>query len=159
MFRNNNQGDMSHIRVGGLRRHLRGGSPLPPLLLAQALVLAVLMPGCSSFKLKTHVFTANKVLVDIDRGSASAAQFLRLGMLSNVSIGNPFVVDALRRYPSAFRAGVLGPDCFPDMIGGQQWVHIDKGAADGVPAGVPFEKRTFAQWRSIDYGEGGRRTA
>jgi hypothetical protein len=52
-----------------------------------------------------------------------------------VSIGGrsyavrPEVVDALRKWPSFYRAGTIGPDGFPDLTYGQSVIHPDRTGA------------------------------
>lgn len=38
---------------------------------------------------------------------------------------DPEILDALRRFPEAYRAGVLGPDAYPDLYVGQAMIHPD----------------------------------
>jgi len=90
------------------------------------LLMLGLLASSSSFKLLTHIATANEALKDIivPLGSSGKPDFKRaslgeLGTLRDVPASNPFVVEAVTRYRSEFRAGVLGPDCFPDLVGGQ----------------------------------------
>jgi hypothetical protein len=78
-----------------------------------------------------------------------------LGLLSKISITNKFVIESIKDYPSYLRAGVLGPDCFPDLVAGQIYVHVNKGAVTEEeeaksPSDRTFEQRTFDQWRSVD---------
>jgi hypothetical protein len=78
-------------------------------------------------------------------------------------IRNPFVVDGVRRSPKFFRAGVCGPDCFPDLGQGQLLVHVNRGCERvdlmGLDAhkcfaasSLPFERRRLSAYRSVDYG-------
>ncbi len=67
-------------------------------------------------KSKTHIFMANLLIED-----------LRSGVLCLPGIGNfaphPDVRSAILNHPSAFRAGSVGPDFYPDMVFGQAVIH------------------------------------
>ena len=71
------------------------------------------------WKINTHLFAANKALADA----------LNDGMVTIPPFGDipiaPAALQALRAYPAAYRAGVIGPDLFPDMIFGGWIIHSD----------------------------------
>ena len=136
-------------------------------VLLQLLLLGV---GVEGFKLKTHVYIANRARAGALKGLNGSRQ-VQLGLMK-ANITNRFVLEAIQDYPDIFRAGVLGPDCFPDLIAGQVFVHVNKGA-EGVEdekggivveggfkhdtynttaSDTPFEDRSYEQWRSIDNG-------
>ena len=112
-----------------------------------------------AFKLKTHIAVANEALGAIK--TSGGAPTVTVAPMGDLAIHNDEVVLALRLFPEYFRAGVTGPDTFPDLVGGQMFVHVNKGAllceespaAPGCEtADVPMEERGFDSWRSIDYG-------
>ena len=91
---------------------------------ALALGLATLLPAepARAFKPYTHTVVGNTAMADaVDDG--------------RVSIGGrsyavrPKVVDALRKWPSYYRAGTIGPDGFPDLTYGQSVIHPDRTGA------------------------------
>jgi hypothetical protein len=47
-------------------------------------------------------------------------------------VARPDIHDALARYPAYFRAGVLGPDAYPDILFGQQVIHPEEHHAEGA---------------------------
>src|SRR5258706_4506710 len=138
--------------------------PLPSLFQAAwavALLMAITSPGVLAFKLKTHVIIADRSLAAIS--GAPAAASIDIAGIGPTGLHNAEVVEAVRAYPRFYRAGTLGPDAYPDLIGGQLWVHVNKGNEDVeecaassssgcIPNGVPFEARTFDRWRAIDNG-------
>lgn len=113
---------------------------------AALLAAALLVLGPTSayaFSTKTHVILANQVLADARDGKLSVPG------LGNLDPQNQEIINAILRFPEAFRAGVLGPDNYPDLIGGQIWVHANRGTN---ALNKKFEERTLSQFRSIDYG-------
>ncbi|QEG30332.1 PLAT/LH2 domain protein [Gemmata obscuriglobus] len=88
-----------------------------------------------AWKPKTHVYLAEEAMKDAnDDGLVTFYEVdpttnqLRKGVDGKpVKIGDymvdPRILEALRRYPDQFRAGVLGPDAFPDILTGQQIIH------------------------------------
>lgn len=83
-------------------------------------VLALAM-GSMAFKPKTHLFSGNQVVA-----------------ATNLTIaGKTYAFDARAKtaidtYPRYYRAGVVGPDAFPDIIFGQGQVHPDTRCANGL---------------------------
>lgn len=51
---------------------------------------------------------------------------------------DPLVFAALTQYPSRYRAGVIGPDGYPDMLTGQQVAHTDSNARGGSDAWLAY---------------------
>lgn len=111
----------------------------------------------AAFKSKAHVAVANAAMSELD-GFRIANMF----GLGPIALGNEEVMAAIRDYPDQFRAGALGPDSYPDLFAGQYWVHVNKGCPEGPPcvdasgaaltaSGVVLDKRSFGQWRPIDY--------
>jgi hypothetical protein len=80
------------------------------------------------WKINTHLFAANKALADaIHDGMVTIPPFGEIPVA-------PAALQALRAYPSAYRAGVIGPDLFPDMVFGGWIIHSDtpnEWTADG----------------------------
>lgn len=129
--------------------------------LAFVALLSVVPCAASAFDLRGHLYVAGATLRALDAGGGSSIELDGLGSLP---IMNDEAALAVRRFPAYFRAGSLGPDVFPDPVVGRADGHADKGNRAGldlercratpgcVPGGVPFEERTFAQWRPVDYG-------
>jgi hypothetical protein len=107
------------------------------------LIVAVLLWVISSFgyapdafawKPTTHVYLAEQAMLDaINDGKITVYRVdYQTGKViseggSPVKVGDyevePEILDALRKYPSHYRAGVLGPDAYPDILTGQQVIH------------------------------------
>lgn len=127
--------------------------------LTWVVILAIFCSDALAFKLKTHLIIANRSMAAITGPAASAT--IDVPGFEAIRVYNPEVVEAVRQYPQYYRAGTLGPDAYPDLIGGQLWVHVNKGNEkveecpppdNCVPNGVAFEDRQFDHWRSIDNG-------
>jgi hypothetical protein len=116
------------------------------LLLALLAIGFLWAPPAFAYKTKTHVILANRVLADAQDGKLTIP-----GLGSAVDPQNQDLIEGLKAYPEAFRAGVLGPDNYPDLAAGQIWVHSNQGdnAEDHAKT---FEQRKVEDWRSIDYG-------
>lgn len=122
---------------------------VPPII---ALVLAALNPlPAAAFKMKAHLVTANRAMNSIVHQNGEW-QVSMDKMGTHFPILNDEAVEAIRFFPTYYRAGALGPDAFPDLIAGQLWTHVNKGAEFGVASDVLLENRPFNAWRSIDYG-------
>jgi hypothetical protein len=87
-----------------------------------------------AWKPTTHVYLAEKAMADaLDDGKITIYKVnYQTGKVifeggSPVKMGDyevdPGILDALRKYPSHYRAGVLGPDAYPDILTGQQIIH------------------------------------
>ncbi len=71
------------------------------------------------WKINTHLFAANKALADaINDGMVTIAPYGEFPVAASA-------LQALRAAPSAYRAGVLAPDLFPDMYVGGWFIHSD----------------------------------
>ena len=88
--------------------------------------LAVAAPDAGAWGLKTHLLIAEKVLADLDRYDCK----VDLGLFKPGQPGERQfhsvprdVCDAIRMHRAEFRAGVLGPDVFPDFVVGQTTTH------------------------------------
>src|SRR4051794_584485 len=111
---------------------------LGPALIATLTLATVLANSQRAFawKPKTHEYLAEVAYRDaVDDGLVTiyatdyqrgAIRRLR-GNNNKVVIGTyrvyPPILEALRKYPAHFRAGVLGPDAYPDIATGQQIIH------------------------------------
>jgi len=85
-----------------------------------ALVVAV---PASAFKPSTHEQSAFEAF---DDAVADGVVTFRLddGSVVDAPVA-PEILAALRAYPEAYRAGVLGPDAYPDIYVGQAMIHPD----------------------------------
>ncbi len=81
-----------------------------------------------AWKPRTHVYLAEQALQDaLDDGKVTIYETdyrtgKILGTLGAFPV-DPKVLAALKQYPKQYRAGVLGPDAYPDIATGQQIVH------------------------------------
>lgn len=105
-------------------------------LLAGAAALGVALSGQPAYawKPKTHIYLAEEVLRDaLDNGKVTLyetdqASGRIVGALGEFDV-DPKILAALRAAPDQFRAGVLGPDAYPDILTGQQIIHPDEALA------------------------------
>ncbi|RYG22496.1 hypothetical protein EON82_16910 [bacterium] len=91
-----------------------------------ALLLIFASLPALAWKPQTHIYAANRALELVYGGSDSV-----------VINGRPYAVDsriasAIRNYPAYYRAGVVGPDGFPDIYVGQAFIHPDTRANNGT---------------------------
>ena len=115
------------------------------------LALLGLIPAqTNAFKLKTHIQTANLALAGTRAPRTNHHAAVYVSNLRQWLLADSTIVRAVLNHPTYFRAGVLGPDCFPDLVMGQFNVHVNRGSPK--PSGHTFESRKINQWRSIDYG-------
>jgi hypothetical protein len=92
---------------------------LSKLLLATAIVVICGSNGTRAWKVDAHVWIAAEVLKDAIDGTIS----LKVGD-TNVRINlPPRHAAALRAHPRLYLLGSLGPDAFPDVLGGQMVIH------------------------------------
>lgn len=89
--------------------------------IAIAACLGLTAPA-SAWGLKTHLWIGEKILEEVNRSGEQCVLDLGLKGSSRYTL-NSEVCAALRQHPAAFRAGVLGPDVFPDFIVGQVTTH------------------------------------
>lgn len=61
---------------------------------------------------------------------------------------DPLVFAALTEYSSRYRAGVIGPDGYPDMLTGQQVAHTDSNSRGGSDAWLTY---LYQQGRAGNY--------
>ena len=94
-----------------------------------ASALCAITQGVPGFSLDTHLYIATKVLDDALSGSISVCAGEALVSAkpgSRCARRYPIpaaTLAALKSSPSAFLAGALGPDVFPDFITSQVTVH------------------------------------
>lgn len=109
-----------------------------------------LQPTALAWKPKTHVYLAEEALADaIDDGNVTIYQVdyrtgQIIGELGEYEV-EPSLVEALRDYPSQFRAGVVGPDAYPDLHVGQQLIHP---SPDGNSGGTNSDEWLAYLWQS-----------
>ena len=95
------------------------------VLLVTIIACGAMMTSVSAWKTKTHGYSANLLLSEASDGYVTVDGI-------NYKIPDEFK-EALTKYPSAFRAGVLGPDFYPDMLTGQSYIHpYDTKSGTGV---------------------------
>lgn len=89
-------------------------------------------PATLAWKPTTHVYLAEEALKDaLDDGKVTiyAVDYTN-GQVTDQVIGefevSPVILQALKDYSAQYRAGVLGPDAYPDMLTGQQVIHPQK---------------------------------
>jgi formylglycine-generating enzyme required for sulfatase activity len=95
------------------------------------LVISLSFPSYA-WKPYTHVYLAEQAINDaledgyIEIFDAKTKQFIGRYQVDNS------VVDAIKQYKSQYRAGVLGPDAYPDLITGQQIIHSNNKSVNGT---------------------------
>lgn len=82
---------------------------------------ALIAQDAHAWGLKTHLWIAEKIQSDL-QSAASGRCSLGVGLERRYTIPKE-ACDAIRQHPAEFRAGVLGPDVFPDFISGQVSTH------------------------------------
>ncbi len=85
-------------------------------------------------KSKTHIFMANLLIEDLKRGT------LILPGIGNFAPASE-LRTAILKFPSAFRAGAVGPDFYPDMLFGQAVIHPEQS---GKWLDLMFERLTYS---------------
>ena len=81
-----------------------------------------------AWKPTTHVYAGEIALKDaLDDGRVTipkldASTGEVVGMLGSYAV-EPRLLAALRSHPQHYRAGILGPDAYPDIVTGQQVIH------------------------------------
>lgn len=93
------------------------------LLLFSFFFLCLLSNPVYAYKLETHVWISQQVIND-----ATDDMHLTIEPFGEFKV-NQDLYNAMLQYPNEFRMGSIGPDGFPDLIGGQLTVH------PGVPTG------------------------
>ena len=101
--------------------------------------LAAVSPA-HAWKPKTHIYLAEEALrdaIDDDKVTLYETDYRTgkiIGELGQFKV-DPEVLAALKSAPQQYRAGVLGPDAYPDILTGQQVIHPDAAHAVGQGAG------------------------
>lgn len=98
------------------------------LLLAIALIWSAALPA-NAWKPHDHIYAANRAIELILSGVNAVEVDGRTYQV------DPRVADAIRSYPTAYRAGVIGPDGFPDLYVGQKCIHPDTITENGTLSG------------------------
>ncbi|MBI4509717.1 MAG: zinc dependent phospholipase C family protein, partial [Deltaproteobacteria bacterium] len=102
--------------------------------LGAALMAATVTLGATTvaqaWKPETHVYLAEEARKDALDGSVSIHQAdfwgnSLKGLLNDYKVRED-ILSALKTYPQYYRAGVLGPDAYPDLMFGQQTIHPEK---------------------------------
>jgi hypothetical protein len=99
-----------------------------------AIVASCILAGPAfAWKPTTHAYLASQAVDDaLDDGEVSIG-VLDSGDLLTFAVA-PETLEALRNAMPQYRAGVLGPDAYPDLLTGQQVIHPDE-AMSGVASG------------------------
>ena len=108
------------------------------LCLLGALPGALISPRHAfAWKPNTHAYLADQARIDaVDDGKVTISQVdYRSGQILRV-LGEYEVeqstLDAIRQFPAQYRAGVVGPDAYPDILTGQQAIHPNKEDVGGT---------------------------
>lgn len=115
--------------------------PLPTLgLMATLATLGIATAPAHAWKPKTHIYLAEQALKDaLDNGKVTIYETNYrtgkvVGVLGEFPV-DPRILAALKASPKQFRAGVLGPDAYPDITTGQCLIHPHQASAlDGQVA-------------------------
>ncbi|MBP7416044.1 MAG: hypothetical protein KA831_05270, partial [Pyrinomonadaceae bacterium] len=81
-----------------------------------------------AWKPTTHVYLAERALEDaLDNGMVTIERLdpttgKVVGVIGEYAVDTA-VLDALKKNPDQYRAGILGPDAYPDVLTGQQVIH------------------------------------
>jgi hypothetical protein len=101
------------------------------------LVLGILAnaPPALAWKPTTHVYLGQQALKDaLDDGKVSIyrVDYKNGKVLSKIGDYpvDSNILSALKANPSQYRAGILGPDAYPDILTGQQVIHPDPGSTN-----------------------------
>jgi len=91
------------------------------------ILLSLIVSCCFAWKPTTHVYLALQAVEDAQDGYITLHSVnYGTGEISGV-IGeypvDPLILNAIRNYPAQYRAGILGPDAYPDILTGQQVIH------------------------------------
>lgn len=103
------------------------------------LLLPLLLAGTSllAFDTRTHVWIAQEVINDLEDGKVTIEPF------GDFSV-DPDTVSAILNNKRIYRMGNIGPDGFPDVVGGQVTVH--PGLEDGY---IDDQAETLVEgWKS-----------
>jgi len=107
------------------------------------LLMAVFSTPAYAWKPNTHVFLAEQAMKDaVDDGKVSIYRTdyengQRLDKIGDYEV-DAELLSALRANPQQYRAGVIGPDAYPDIWTGQQVIHPDKSRPDGTNSWLEY---------------------
>ncbi len=89
--------------------------------------LNLFIPSAMAWKPYTHVFLAEEVLSDIEDDNKITMYTVNNEAGTKDEFGkyevSPDLLNAIKKHGAQFRAGVLGPDAYPDILTGQQSIH------------------------------------
>ncbi len=91
-------------------------------------LLVALSPAepAHAWKPPTHLFGAEHALLDATVDGTITIPDPSGDPAKTISVAaNPTIVEALQKFPEAYRAGVVGPDAYPDVYFGQSAIHPD----------------------------------
>jgi len=94
-----------------------------------------------AFDTRTHVWIAQEVINDLNDSKVTIKPFGEFDV-------DPSIVEAIRNNQRVFRMGNIGPDGFPDVVGGQVTVH--PGLEDGT---IDDGSEVFHGWKSDEWFE------
>ncbi|MBZ9714808.1 hypothetical protein [Deinococcus multiflagellatus] len=94
-------------------------------LLRSAALLALCSGLAGAWKPSTHIAVAEEALRDaLDDGYVSIDQLSGTQVVATRQYPvDPALLQDLRTYTAQYRAGVVGPDAYPDLLTGQQMIH------------------------------------
>ena len=97
-------------------------------------IAAILIPGvAAAWKPTSHVYFAEIAVNDALDDGYVEIPILPTGEVRRYKVDDR-TLEALRLGRAQYRAGVLGPDAYPDILTGQQVIHPD-GDESGVAGG------------------------
>ena len=116
--------------------HRRFFRLLTSVMLLLSITVSLVPAPAHAWKPKTHIFFAEEALKDaIDDGKVTIH---KVDYLTGTVVGelgqydvDADILAALKSHPKQYRAGVLGPDAYPDIITGQRVIHPDASRPDG----------------------------
>lgn len=127
--------------------------PVRRLVLCAAcgLVALLLWPvSALAWKPVDHLYAANLAIAPILAGRNVVV------LLDRDYTVPPAVATSIRNHPDDYRGGVVGPDAFPDILGGQGNIHPDtRGANDTQPHADWTPGHSYAyEWLALVYRAG-----
>ncbi|MBX3014394.1 MAG: hypothetical protein KF832_22925 [Caldilineaceae bacterium] len=113
---------------------------LRKVLISLVTLVSIIISLCPApayaWKPSTHIYLAEEALKDaLDDGKVTIhrvdyASGKILDKLGDYSV-DAALLAALRAYPEQYRAGILGPDAYPDIVTGQRVIHPDVSHPSG----------------------------
>ena len=93
------------------------------MVLTLLLLVGFFAPQAMAWGPKVHNYAARLIVEELKELKNGNTYRLKLPPYDGMfSVPNAFG-DAITRYPQAFYAGSLGPDLYPDLFAGPNWVH------------------------------------